>query len=239
MLTHLLRTNQDEKTETDASKETLKGEQGTERKPDDPATDVPANAQKNIQKDSDSDSVQNSDNASYHSDSESELTELEVQSKEEPPSTNSSVQKSETEEPATTTKTQQAQAPINRSNFNGNSKIVSQDRDLPKRELAQQAQQRLQPLPQPSLPPMHQPSLPQVQAKTQPLAQQPQYAQYPSLAPRAEGYRVAAVRESRIKDRPTTQDASASALKIKIELDLEVEVDLYARVKGDVTIGLM
>jgi len=34
-------------------------------------------------------------------------------------------------------------------------------------------------------------------------------------------------------------DASKSALKIKIELDLEVEVDLYARVKGDVTIGLM
>jgi hypothetical protein len=30
-----------------------------------------------------------------------------------------------------------------------------------------------------------------------------------------------------------------SSLKIKIELDLEVEVDLYARVKGDVTIGLM
>jgi hypothetical protein len=30
-----------------------------------------------------------------------------------------------------------------------------------------------------------------------------------------------------------------SAMSIKIELDLEVEVDLYARVKGDVTIGLM
>jgi hypothetical protein len=28
-------------------------------------------------------------------------------------------------------------------------------------------------------------------------------------------------------------------MSIKIELDLEVEVDLYARVKGDVTIGLM
>jgi hypothetical protein len=35
------------------------------------------------------------------------------------------------------------------------------------------------------------------------------------------------------------KDAKASAMSIKIELDLEVEVDLYARVKGDVTIGLM
>ncbi|KFY17598.1 hypothetical protein V492_00540 [Pseudogymnoascus sp. VKM F-4246] len=53
------------------------------------------------------------------------------------------------------------------------------------------------------------------------------------------GYRAAAIRESRIKDRPVGKKASDSALKIKIELDLEVEVDLYARVKGDVTIGLM
>ncbi|RDW73029.1 hypothetical protein BP6252_06936 [Coleophoma cylindrospora] len=47
------------------------------------------------------------------------------------------------------------------------------------------------------------------------------------------------IRESRIKDRPQLKAAGDSALKIKIELDLEVEVDLYARVKGDVTIGLM
>ncbi|KFY17536.1 hypothetical protein V492_00595 [Pseudogymnoascus sp. VKM F-4246] len=53
------------------------------------------------------------------------------------------------------------------------------------------------------------------------------------------GYRAVAIRESRIKDRPVGKKASDSALKIKIELDLEVEVDLYARVKGDVTIGLM
>ncbi|OBT72157.1 hypothetical protein VF21_08765 [Pseudogymnoascus sp. 05NY08] len=53
------------------------------------------------------------------------------------------------------------------------------------------------------------------------------------------GYRSAAIRESRIKERPVGKKASDSALKIKIELDLEVEVDLYARVKGDVTIGLM
>ena len=57
--------------------------------------------------------------------------------------------------------------------------------------------------------------------------------------PRAEGYRNSAIRESRIKDRPQPKEASDSSLKIKIELDLEVEVDLYARVKGDVTIGLM
>ncbi|KFZ11238.1 hypothetical protein V501_04864 [Pseudogymnoascus sp. VKM F-4519 (FW-2642)] len=48
-----------------------------------------------------------------------------------------------------------------------------------------------------------------------------------------------AIRESRIKDRPVSKETRDSSLKIKIELDLEVEVDLYARVKGDVTIGLM
>jgi hypothetical protein len=60
-----------------------------------------------------------------------------------------------------------------------------------------------------------------------------------SITPRAEGYRTSAIRESRIKDRPVKNEAKDSAVKIKIELDLEVEVDLYARVKGDVTIGLM
>ncbi|KFY37279.1 hypothetical protein V494_04821 [Pseudogymnoascus sp. VKM F-4513 (FW-928)] len=48
-----------------------------------------------------------------------------------------------------------------------------------------------------------------------------------------------AIRQSRIKDRPVPKETRDSSLKIKIELDLEVEVDLYARVKGDVTIGLM
>ncbi|TVY26942.1 hypothetical protein LHYA1_G005092, partial [Lachnellula hyalina] len=71
----------------------------------------------------------------------------------------------------------------------------------------------------------------------------PQYQPRPQqhqIAPRAEGYRAPAIRESRIKDRPPPKStASDSALRIKIELDLEVEVDLYARVKGDVTIGLM
>lgn len=48
-----------------------------------------------------------------------------------------------------------------------------------------------------------------------------------------------AIRESRIKDRPESKPARDGSISIKIELDLEVEVDLYARVKGDVTIGLM
>lgn len=59
------------------------------------------------------------------------------------------------------------------------------------------------------------------------------------VTPRAEGYRTSAIRESRIKDRPEKVGEKDSSLKIKIELDLEVEVDLYARVKGDITIGLM
>ncbi|OBT87576.1 hypothetical protein VE02_04133 [Pseudogymnoascus sp. 03VT05] len=53
------------------------------------------------------------------------------------------------------------------------------------------------------------------------------------------GGQTGAIRESRIKDRPVSKETRDSSLKIKIELDLEVEVDLYARVKGDVTIGLM
>ena len=75
-----------------------------------------------------------------------------------------------------------------------------------------------------------------------PQQQQQQLQQqqaYPYIPPRAEGYRPAAIRESRIKDRPVKKDQADSAVRIKIELDLEVEVDLYARVKGDVTIGLM
>jgi hypothetical protein len=42
------------------------------------------------------------------------------------------------------------------------------------------------------------------------------------VPPRAEGYRPAAIRESRIKDRPYKQ--MNDSLSIKIELDLEVEV---------------
>ncbi|MCJ1420304.1 hypothetical protein MMC32_006661 [Xylographa parallela] len=65
-------------------------------------------------------------------------------------------------------------------------------------------------------------------------------AQNMSLAASAqEGARVPPVRQSRILDRPPKADEKDSTLKIKIELDLEVEVDLYARVKGDVTIGLL
>lgn len=44
------------------------------------------------------------------------------------------------------------------------------------------------------------------------------------LAPRAEGYRPAVIRESRIKDRP--YKPMNDSLSIKIQLDLEVEVRL-------------
>jgi hypothetical protein len=52
--------------------------------------------------------------------------------------------------------------------------------------------------------------------------QQQQQMNY--IPPRAEGYRTAAIRESRIKDRPYSP--VEASLKIKIELDLEVEVCL-------------
>jgi hypothetical protein len=42
--------------------------------------------------------------------------------------------------------------------------------------------------------------------------------------PRAEGYRPAVIRESRIKDRPQARNLKDDSLSIKIELDLEVEV---------------
>jgi hypothetical protein len=77
----------------------------------------------------------------------------------------------------------------------------------------------------------------------QPPQQQPQQQQMvPAVDQRMTGNmggRTGAIRESRIKDRPAPKEERDSSLKIKIELDLEVEVDLYARVKGDVTIGLM
>ncbi len=63
--------------------------------------------------------------------------------------------------------------------------------------------------------------------------------QQQSQQPEVKGGRIAPVRQSRILDRPPSDGAKASSLKIQIELDLEVEVDLYARVKGDITIGLM
>lgn len=58
------------------------------------------------------------------------------------------------------------------------------------------------------------------------------------LAPRRGG-RIVPVHQSRIQDRPPKVGEKDSSLKIKIELDLEVEVEIYARVKGDVMIGLM
>ena len=58
-------------------------------------------------------------------------------------------------------------------------------------------------------------------------------------APQVKGGRIAPLRQSRILDREPGKRATDSSLKIQVELDLEVEVDLYARVKGDITIGLM
>lgn len=53
------------------------------------------------------------------------------------------------------------------------------------------------------------------------------------------GRRIVPVHQSRIADRPPKAGEKDSSLRIKIELDLEVEVEIYARVKGDVMIGLM
>lgn len=40
-------------------------------------------------------------------------------------------------------------------------------------------------------------------------------------------------------EEPKKKDDRDSSLKIKIELDLDVEVHLTARIKGDITIGLL
>lgn len=62
----------------------------------------------------------------------------------------------------------------------------------------------------------------------------------PIVMPRRQGgRRMVPVHQSRIADRPPKVGEKDSSLKIKIELDLEVEVEIYARVKGDVMIGLM
>jgi len=56
---------------------------------------------------------------------------------------------------------------------------------------------------------------------------------------KAGSHRIVPVKQSRIADRPPGYTTADSNIKIKIELDLEVEVEIYARVKGDVMIGLM
>lgn len=60
--------------------------------------------------------------------------------------------------------------------------------------------------------------------------QESQYAAQQMIPPRAEGYRPAAIRESRIKDRPYVP--VNDSLKIKIELDLEVEVGFPAAINA-------
>lgn len=75
-----------------------------------------------------------------------------------------------------------------------------------------------------------------LQQQQQPTQMQPTQSQQ---SPQPVMVHNGAVRQSRIKDRPQPKETRDSSLKIKVELDLEAEVDLYARVKGDVTIGLM
>ena len=60
-----------------------------------------------------------------------------------------------------------------------------------------------------------------------------------AVARQTGGRRLVPVHQSRIPDRPVKVGEKDSNIKIKIELDLEVEVEIYARVKGDVMIGLM
>jgi hypothetical protein len=50
-------------------------------------------------------------------------------------------------------------------------------------------------------------------------------------------HRLMPVRRSRIADRPVSD--KDSIIKIEIEFGLEVEVEIYAGVKGDITIGLL
>lgn len=190
------------------------------------------NGDDNIHNDAEYESGQDSDNAAYQSEQEEEEEQEEQEEAPEP-------EEEPAPAPAPAPK-KKTQAPVKKPTPNGANNSLPRERSVANREVVQQARQRLQPKTQPSLPPMHQPNpLPRKRTQPQPLVQQP-YQQYPVMPPRADGYRPAAIRESRIKDRPqSSKQAGDSALKIKIELDLEVEVDLYARVKGDVTIGLM
>lgn len=57
------------------------------------------------------------------------------------------------------------------------------------------------------------------------------------MIPRAEGYRPAVIRESRIKDRPQTKSLKDDSLSIKIELDLEVEVSIILMVLGFISLS--
>lgn len=76
-------------------------------------------------------------------------------------------------------------------------------------------------------------------SQNQALMQQLEILKAQTATPAPGGQRIAPVRQSRIVDRQGRKPAGDSSVRINIELDLEVEVDLYARVKGDVTIGLM
>ena len=106
-----------------------------------------------------------------------------------------------------------------------------------KQQQQQNSQQLAKPSPAGNANP--QPTNPQDLAlQNQALMQQIEILKAQTATPAPGGQRIAPVRQSRIVDRPPKENGDSS-LKINIELDLEVEVDLYARVKGDVTIGLM
>ena len=74
-----------------------------------------------------------------------------------------------------------------------------------------------------------------LQNQDQALLQQIQILQTRVANPALSTQRIVPVGQSRIVSGP--KDDKDSTLKIKVWLDLEVEVDLYARNKGDVTIG--
>ena len=79
----------------------------------------------------------------------------------------------------------------------------------------------------------------QVMALTQQLQTMEKQQAPTGGQPQVAGGRIAPIRQSRIVDRPQSEGAKNSSLKIQIELDLEVEVEIYARVKGDIQLGLL
>ena len=234
--------NQEGKVETETSQEEIVDQPEVESEPEVEEIGAQSEAESEPEDEIETSPSKNpEDNDAHQSEAESEL---EVQSKEQPPNENVS-QSEGGQDPEPEIKNKQP--PVK------NGSVKTQDRAPVKKKLPQQ-QRQAEPQPaQPLVKQQRQPRQVQVQNRPEPqyepqfqyqpepqkgLVQQ-QQAQYPQVPPRAEGYRRHAIRESRIKDRPERAPASNSALKIKIELDLEVEVDLYARVKGDITIGLM
>lgn len=110
--------------------------------------------------------------------------------------------------------------------------LQSTEPHFPMAEKAQYAQTSLDEIPEDAVAQNQQLQQLQQQTQQKEVEKRPHYRTY-------DNGRSYPIRESRIKDRPASKGAREGSISIKIELDLEVEVDLYARVKGDVTIGLM